>query len=104
MTTPKDLHTLRTILNDLREAPNHRAASAILDAEAALQAYISDLEKRAWAKGWADRSAAEDYTDIIGRLRATKPQDGAFFLIGEIEQVVKDLIAQRTRLKGETHG
>jgi len=43
-----------------------------------------------WTKGWNQRHVEEDYSEIIGRLKAMKPQKGAFFLIGEIESAATD--------------
>jgi hypothetical protein len=43
-----------------------------------------------WAAGWAARSEAEDHSALIGRRRQLKPQDGAFFLLGEIERAAAE--------------
>lgn len=49
-----------------------------------------------WKNGWAQRSKEEDYSAVIGKLKAMKPQDGAFFVIGEVERVIATLSTNNT--------
>lgn len=53
-----------------------------------------EARDKAWADGWRQRHEAEDYSAIIDKLKAMKPQSGAFFLIEEVERVIAELKSQ----------